>query len=75
MARTTLDLDTAVLQDLKARRDSEGRPMGVIASELLAQALNADTPLRRPFAWNVNALGAKVDLDDKDAIWAVLDRP
>lgn len=74
MARTTLDLDDAVLRELRRRRQREGKPLGVIASELLAQALAQRSPDRRDFAWTARAMGARVDVADKDAVWAVLDQ-
>lgn len=73
MPRTTLDLDHEVLRELKARRAIEGKPLGVIASELLVQALHAEVAPAEDLAWQAGSLGAKVDLDDKDALWAVLD--
>lgn len=78
MARTTLDLDDGVLRALQQRRAAEGRPMGAIASELLARALAEDDQQQTPgqaFTWVTEAMGAKVDLDDKDAVHRILDRP
>ena len=74
MARTTLDLDDGVLRELKARRDREHKPLGVIASELLAHALAEDATPTADFEWVSRPMGAKVDLDDRDAVWALLDR-
>jgi hypothetical protein len=47
--RTTLDIDVPILREVKALHESEGRSMGAIVSELLAEALGAP-PLdaRRP---------------------------
>jgi hypothetical protein len=75
MARTTLDLDDGVLTELKRRRDRERRPMGAIASELLVQAF-ASTRSEVPAtsSWTARPLGARVDIEDKEALWAVLDR-
>ncbi len=73
MARTTLDLDDAVLRELKRRRSREHKSIGVIASELLAQALAADAPDVPPFEWTSKPMAAKVDLEDKDAVWAALE--
>ncbi|MGH9085430.1 MAG: antitoxin [Acidimicrobiales bacterium] len=71
--RTTLDLDPAVLEELKRRRAAEGKPLGVIASELLSQAFSL-RPGRRPdFVWRSQALELRVDLEDKDALWRALD--
>lgn len=77
MARTTIDLDPAVLRELKARGAQEGRSLGAVASDLLAAALkqSADGPAAPPpFAWRSGPHGApKVDLDDKEAVRRALD--
>ena len=75
MARTTLDIDDGVLRDLKARREKEGKPLGVLASELLAQALRQTSATVPDFEWVTADMGrARIDLDDRDSVWAVLDR-
>jgi len=71
--RTTLDLDPAVLQELKKRRNAEGKPLGVIASELLAQAFRADVSGRPDFVWKSGSLELRIDLEDKDALWRALE--
>ena len=77
MPRTTIDLDAAVLRELKRRRQADGRTLGQLASELLAAAMRADAPSRRrrPFRWTSQAMGARVDLDDKEAVRRALDSP
>jgi plasmid stability protein len=75
MARTTIDLDPAVLRELRRRSAHEGKSMGQIASELLARAVATapDAPAP-PFAWTSAPLGpALVDLEDKEAVRRVLD--
>jgi plasmid stability protein len=74
MTRTTLDLDDAVLRKLRRRRDREGRSIGAIASELLASALRMEAETAPVFRWASQPMVARVDLDDKDAVWAVLDQ-
>jgi hypothetical protein len=75
MARTTLDLDTSVLHELRRRGRRERKSMGQVASELLATALDADRgPVAADFRWRSADLGApRVDLEDKDALHRVLD--
>lgn len=73
MARTTLDIDDAVLRELKQRRRREGKPLGVIASELLAQAMATEPAERHDFVWAARSMAVTVDLEDKDAVWAALD--
>jgi hypothetical protein len=75
MPRTTIDLDTAVLRELKRRRRESGRSIGQIASELLAGALRrpAGEPPHTPVRWRSAPMGARVDLSDKEAIRRALD--
>lgn len=73
MPRTTLNLDAAVLRDLKRRQRRDPRPLGDIASELLAAALREPADEEPPFRWISKPMGFKVDLEDKDAVWALLD--
>jgi len=76
MARTTLDIDSSVLQALRRRGESEGKSMGQLASELLARELakRPGTDTGAPLKWHSANLGTpRVDLEDKDAVWAVLD--
>jgi hypothetical protein len=76
MARTTLDLDVTVLEELRRRGAREHKSMGLLASELLARALTApDDPAGPPpLRWTSADLGApNVDLEDKEAVRAALD--
>jgi len=75
MSRTTLDLDPSVLRSLRQRSRSEGKSMGQVASEVLARAMT-EPPAEEPaFEWDAADLGQPlVDLEDKDALYAVLDR-
>jgi hypothetical protein len=74
MPRTTLDLDASVLRELKQRRRKSGKSIGRIASELLAEALEERDPLpRRELQWRSARMGARVDLDDKEALRRALD--
>ncbi len=75
MARTTLDLDPAVLRELRRRGAREGKSMGQVASELLAQAV-ADRHEAPPpaFTWIRADLGHPlVDLEDSEAMRRALD--
>jgi hypothetical protein len=76
MARTTLDLDASVLRDLRRRGELERKSMGQVASELLARALSEGSSPQPapPFRWLRRDLGAPhVDLEDKEAVRAILD--
>ena len=74
MPRTTLDIDATVLAELKARQRAEGKTLGSVASELLAQALATRRTDPGPLNWLSHPMGAPtVDLEDPEALWAVLD--
>lgn len=75
MPRTTLNLDAAVLRDLKKRQKREGRPLGDIASELLARSLREEVPASepKPFRWRKHPMNMKINLEDREALWAFLD--
>jgi hypothetical protein len=76
MARTTIDLDPVVLRQLKERQRREGKTLGQVASELLAQALEADVSAQRrvEMDWISKPMGDFiVDTDDKDALYEALD--
>jgi hypothetical protein len=76
VTRTTIDIDAPVLQELKERQRREGKTLGALASELLARALAEEETPSRSVTWHTQDMGdPAVDLDDKDALWAVLDRP
>jgi hypothetical protein len=76
MPRTTLDIDAGVLRDLKRLRKREGKTLGRLASELLAEALSRKAgPETEParFEWTSRSMGARIDLEDKEAVRAALD--
>jgi hypothetical protein len=71
MPRTTLDLDAGVLRELKSRKRRSGLSIGQIASELLAGALREparQAPSATPVRWRSAPMGARVDLEDKEAV-------
>ena len=76
VTRTTLNLDDPVLADLKRLQRKEGKPLGELASELLASAIaerkHATVPRLR-LQWTSRPMGALVDLDDKQAIFVALE--
>lgn len=73
--RTTIDLDDDILRALKRRQREEGKSLGQLVSELLAQAMAAKPRVRVDVSWATADLRPRVGLDDKDAVWAVLDQP
>lgn len=75
--RTTLDISDPVLADVRKVQEREGGSLGEVVSRLLTQGLAAHRGKgkRRPrFEWNARNLGARIDVRDKEALWAMLDR-
>jgi len=75
MSRTTVDIDASVLKELKLLQMREGKTLGRLISELLAVALGQTRVASAPpkLDWAAHPLNARVDLEDKDALQALLD--
>jgi hypothetical protein len=73
--RTTIDIDSPILKEVKALHEKEGRSMGTIISELLAEALarRRSSGARPSFRWISRDMKALVDISDKEAVYAALD--
>ena len=77
--RTTLDIDTPILEELKRlqkRLDAPGKSLGKLVSELLTEALarrGGEVGEAAGFEWISKPMRARVDLEDKEAVQAVLD--
>jgi hypothetical protein len=74
--RTTLDIDDPILKQLKDLQARDGRSLGRLVSDLLAQALSATEVKEaapRYFAWTASAGTLLVDLADKDAVYEALE--
>ena len=77
MPRTTLDIDLTVLNQLRRRAAIEHKSMGQVASEQLALGLG-ESASKKPsrLRWPVRRMGKPlVELEDKDALWKILDGP
>ncbi|MCI0363860.1 MAG: hypothetical protein L0219_08265 [Phycisphaerales bacterium] len=74
--RTTIDIDDPILKEVKRLQRREGKSLGRLVSDLLAQSL-ADArraPKSEPqFRWIAKPMGARVDLGDKDALLDAMD--
>jgi len=78
MPRTTVDIDAAVLRDLKRLQKREGKSLGKLISELVAAALSrgrGSGEKASPFVWAERPMRARVDLEDKEAVRTALDAP
>jgi hypothetical protein len=76
--RTTLDIDDPILAELKRLQQRDGRSLGRLVSDLLVEPLAQQAlAAREPPAvkWVVQAMGAKVDLGDREAWLDALDEP
>lgn len=74
--RTTVDIDDPILREVKSIHKKEGRSMGAVVSELLADALTrrrGSAKTRPSFIWTSRRMKALVNLADKDAVYAALD--
>ncbi len=73
--RTTIDLDPTLLRELKRRAQREGKTLGRLASEVLSAALASEPPTEPPpaLAWASHPMGARVDLDNPEAVRRALD--
>jgi hypothetical protein len=76
MPRTTVDIEGPVLQEVRALQKKEGRSMGKIISQLLAEALAQRKRPSEPakLEWTSRPMRALVDISDKEALYAILDR-
>ncbi len=76
MARTTVDIDPPILRDLKRLQKEEGKSLGRLISDLLAEALTRRRSTKSPpgsLRWISRPMGARVDLTDKEALLAALE--
>ncbi len=75
MPRTTIDLDPSVLRQAKRLARSAGKTLSQVVSELLAVALGdrreQDPP--QSLSWTSKPMRARLDLGDKDALYAALE--
>ncbi len=71
--RTTVNIDASVLRELKKRQRKEKKPLGQLISELLASELQSGAEGAAPLNWVTKDLRPRVDLEDKDALWSILD--
>lgn len=73
--RTTINIATPILEELKDIQSKEGGSLGELVSRLLAGALKARQPHRTDpeLEWVSKPMNARVDLGDKEAVYALLD--
>jgi hypothetical protein len=73
--RTTIDIDAPILREVKALQKKQGRSMGRIVTDLLADALARRTgpATAQELRWTSRLMRALVDLADKEAVYRALD--
>lgn len=75
--RTTLNIDDPILKEVKTLRQKEGKSLGQIVSGLLADGLRVRRSARkqpRLSRWTARAMKPRVDLGDKEAVYAAMER-
>jgi hypothetical protein len=75
--RTTVDIDDPILKDLKKIQEKEGKSLGRLISDLLAQAIRerkSPKASAKPGRWVSKAMGARVDLADREALYAAMEQ-
>ena len=76
MARTTINIDTPILKDLKRLQKRERKSLGRLVSDLLAEALaryRSGSLEDRELQWRSQRMNALIDIADKEAVYAALD--
>ena len=76
--RTTLDIDKPILDELRRLGKQRKKSLSRIASELLATSLKRETEKQKgvsgkTFRWNARSMRARIDIEDKDELYRVLD--
>jgi len=75
--RTTVDIDDPILKDLKKIQEKDGKSLGRLISDLLAQAIGERKSSKvsaQPARWISKAMGARIDLSDREALYAAMER-
>ena len=72
--RTTVDIDEPILRDLKKLQKKERKPLGRLISDLLAVAMrNSQSSRAGTSKWITKVMRARVDLEDRDAVFAAME--
>ena len=73
--RTTVNIAAPILEELRQIWKRDGGTLGDLVSGLLAEGLRLRRagPVRNELDWTSQPMHARVDLEDKDAVFAILD--
>lgn len=72
-----MDIDTPVLKDLKRIQRKEGKSLGRLISDMLAQSLGERKSVKapaKPAQWISKAMGARIDLADPEALFSAMEQ-
>ncbi len=75
--RTTVDIDDPILKDLKKIQQKEGKSLGRLISDLLAQAIGERKSPKvsaKPARWISKAMGARINLSDREALYTAMEQ-
>lgn len=77
MSRTTLNIDDPILEEVRRIQEEEGGSLGTVVSRLLADAMAHRSEDQEPTVtklhWTSQPMRARVDLEDKEAVYRILD--
>ncbi len=76
--RTTVDIVDPVLVEVRREQERQGKTLGEVVSELLAEGLAARSQRSQAappqtLQWVAKDLRCRIDLRDKEALWTLLD--
>jgi hypothetical protein len=74
--RTTVDIDDPILRDLKTLGKKEGKTLGRLISDLLAESMDRHKTGKNrqpPPQWITKAMDARLDLADREALYEAME--
>ena len=73
--RTTINIATPILEELKSIQKQEGGTLGELVTGLLAEGLQARYAEQTDpeLDWISQSMHARVDFTDKEAVYAIID--
>ncbi len=74
--RTTLNIDTLILEEVKRIQQEDGGSLGEVVIQLLSEALDRRNDLSAEstsLEWVSKPMKARVDLTDREAVYEILD--
>ena len=73
--RTTINIATPIMEELKSIQKKEGGTLGELVTGLLAEGLRSRCAdqIDPELDWFSQSMRARVDLTDKEAVYAIID--